>query len=116
MPVLFQSQVASFKIENQQRIVEWLLTVVFIEKRRIQKIDFVFCDDEFLLSLNKKYLHHQTLTDIITFDYGERDKIAASRRFEPACGRVTNVAKAVGCLPKAFTPDPISARLVGFLF
>jgi len=77
MPVSFHFQNFSEKIKNKKRLVDWLLAVAFIEQRRIEKIDFVFCDDQFLLSLNKKFLHHKTLTDIITFDYSERDKLIA---------------------------------------
>jgi len=34
-------------------------------------LQFIFCDDEYLLSINKKYLQHDEYTDIITFDYSE---------------------------------------------
>ena len=39
-------------------------------------IQFVFCSDVYLLELNQQYLHHDTLTDIITFDYREGKKIS----------------------------------------
>jgi rRNA maturation RNase YbeY len=37
----------------------------------INRIDYVFCDDEYLLEINKKSLNHDYYTDIITFDYNE---------------------------------------------
>jgi len=77
MPVLFHYQDSSHKIRNKKRIVDWLLAVAFLEQKEIEKIDFVFCDDEYLLLLNKKYLHHKTLTDIITFDESTKKEIAA---------------------------------------
>ena len=44
-----------------------LLSVIRKEKKKVEKIHFVFCSDNFLLSLNKKFLKHGTLTDVITF-------------------------------------------------
>jgi len=39
-------------------------------------IGIVFCSDEFLLVMNRNYLKHDYLTDIITFDYSQRKKIS----------------------------------------
>jgi len=77
MPVSFHYQISSFKIKNKKRIIDWLLAVAFLEQKEIEKIDFIFCDDEFLLSLNQKFLHHKTLTDIITFDDSSKKEIDA---------------------------------------
>ena len=77
MPIAFYYQVPSFKVRNKKQIREWILTVAFIEKKEIEKIDYIFCDDEFLLGLNTKFLHHKTLTDIITFDDSSDDVISA---------------------------------------
>lgn len=38
----------------------------------IGDINYIFCDDEYLLKINLEYLNHDTLTDIITFDYVEK--------------------------------------------
>lgn len=38
---------------------------------KIKAIQFVFCDDAYLLTMNQEYLQHDTLTDIITFRYQE---------------------------------------------
>lgn len=37
----------------------------------IEFVQYVFCDDEYLLTLNQEHLDHDTLTDIITFRYQE---------------------------------------------
>ena len=36
-------------------------------------INFIFCTDEYLGELNKIWLHHSTLTDIITFPFSEQE-------------------------------------------
>ena len=38
----------------------------------IQNVSYVFCKDEFLLELNRKYLNHDTYTDILTFTLSDR--------------------------------------------
>ena len=55
----------------------WLSNVVRKENKRIKsvEINYIFCDDQHLLSLNQKYLNKDTLTDVITFDYAEKNSI-----------------------------------------
>jgi probable rRNA maturation factor len=77
MPVSFHYQIPSFRIKNKKKITDWILLIAFLEKKEIEKVDFVFCDDEYLLLLNKHFLSHVTLTDIITFDYSEKKIITA---------------------------------------
>lgn len=46
----------------------FLATVFAREKVEFKKVDYIFCNDEYLLKLNKHYLNHDTLTDILTFN------------------------------------------------
>lgn len=39
-------------------------------------INIILCNDAFLFEMNKKYLNHDTLTDIITFDYCEEKVVS----------------------------------------
>jgi probable rRNA maturation factor len=41
------------------------------EKKRLYEIHYVFCSDDYLLSINQQYLNHDFYTDIITFDLSE---------------------------------------------
>lgn len=41
------------------------------ERKRLQRLDYIFCSDKFLLEMNKQWLQHDTYTDIITFDLSE---------------------------------------------
>lgn len=54
----------------------WLKKVVSNEGKKIGEIVFVFCTDDFLLEKNIQFLNHETLTDVITFDYCDGDVIS----------------------------------------
>jgi len=47
----------------------WITKVILNEKFKKGAINYIFCDDAYLLEKNIKYLKHNTLTDIISFDY-----------------------------------------------
>lgn len=74
----FFSHNIKFQLKNKSVIKKWILSVIKTESPprpggfRRGCINYIFCDDEFLLSLNKKFLKHDTLTDIITFDYSQQ--------------------------------------------
>ena len=68
MAINFYSEKINFTLLKKTTFKKWIISAIEKEKQRIGEINYIFCDDEFLLSLNKKYLKHNTLTDIITFD------------------------------------------------
>lgn len=64
----FDSQI-DFQLENEQDIKTWIESIVVSEGFKLGEILYIFCDDDFLHDINVKFLNHDTLTDIITFDY-----------------------------------------------
>lgn len=58
-----------FILEKEAVISEWLSRVILSENKIEGEINYIFCDDAYLLQLNQEYLNHDTLTDIISFDY-----------------------------------------------
>ena len=50
-----------------------LETVLAKEEQHAKTINYIFCSDDYLLKINKEYLNHDTLTDIITFDNSEEE-------------------------------------------
>lgn len=58
-----------FELENQSQISVWLESVILNEDLRLGEINYIFCDDVYLNKLNVEFLQHDTLTDIISFDY-----------------------------------------------
>ena len=62
-----------FTLKNRRAIKLWLDQVAKKEKKSIEGVNYIFCDDDYLLEKNIKYLKHNTLTDIISFDYSKGD-------------------------------------------
>ncbi len=58
-----------FDLENQKKITEWVKKTIQNEEYKFEEISYIFCNDKYLLDLNVNYLDHDTLTDIISFDY-----------------------------------------------
>lgn len=58
-----------FNLENESAISTWLSVVIESENKKEGEISYVFCDDDYLYEINLKHLGHDTLTDIISFDY-----------------------------------------------
>ncbi len=64
-----------FQLENETKFADWVSRVVILESSTVGAIDYIFCSDEALLKMNRKYLFHDTLTDVITFDYTQGKSI-----------------------------------------
>lgn len=73
MPVRFFSQNVSFKLKRKSVVEKLIQTLIRKEKKKTGEINFIFSNDKLLLSFNKKFLKHNTLTDIITFQYGSKE-------------------------------------------
>lgn len=52
----------------------WITQVIKQEGRCIDTINYIFCSDAYLHTINKEHLGHDTWTDVITFDYAEKGK------------------------------------------
>jgi probable rRNA maturation factor len=60
---------SEFTLDNEEAIAAWLSAVIVSENKTEGEINYIFCDDEYLHKINVEYLNHDTLTDIISFDY-----------------------------------------------
>lgn len=58
-----------FILENEAAVANWLSAVIISENKKEGEINYIFCDDDYLHKINVEYLDHDTLTDIISFDY-----------------------------------------------
>ncbi|MFZ4435284.1 MAG: rRNA maturation RNase YbeY [Flavobacterium psychrophilum] len=58
-----------FELTNESAVESWIGRVIASEQKSEGELAYIFCDDPYLLGLNQQYLQHDTLTDIISFDY-----------------------------------------------
>ena len=58
-----------FKLDSEGEVERWISNTIAAEQFKLEEINYVFCDDDYLLKLNVEFLDHDTLTDIISFDY-----------------------------------------------
>ena len=58
---------------NQNK--KWLNQVISNEAKEEGDITYIFCYDDYLLEKNIRFLNHNTLTDVITFDYCEGNSV-----------------------------------------
>ena len=58
----------NFKLENEDCFVKWIQKIILNHTCEEGEINYIFCDDAYLLKLNIEFLQHDTLTDIISFD------------------------------------------------
>jgi len=72
----FFSESIEFSLSDSDNISNWILDVATIEGKVIGDLSYIFCDDSYLLNINKEYLDHDYFTDIITFDYTEDNIIS----------------------------------------
>jgi len=59
----------NFALENESNYEDWITRIIYSEGFEVGEINYIFCDDEYLHKINMEYLNHDTLTDIISFDY-----------------------------------------------
>jgi rRNA maturation RNase YbeY len=74
--ISFSTVDLKYILQNKLKIKNWVKYILEKESKWAGDITYVFCTDDYLLSMNEKYLKHDTLTDIITFDYSEKDNLS----------------------------------------
>ena len=62
---------SSFRLPNKRIITEWIRRTAQAEGYDAGDINYIFCSSEKLLEINRQFLGHDYLTDVITFDYSD---------------------------------------------
>ena len=62
-----------FELKQKMQNNRWLKMVAGSEMKKLGAVNIIFCSDNYILDVNMKYLQHDYFTDIITFDYCEKD-------------------------------------------
>ena len=71
----FHSEV-DFDISDKTKYSDWVSRVLISEDMLIGAVTYIFCTDDYLLCINRKHLNHDSLTDIITFGYGQGQEVS----------------------------------------
>lgn len=61
---------------NRLAVEKWIVDVAGTFKKRVGALSYIFCNDDYILETNKKFLGHDYFTDIITFDYSNSHRIS----------------------------------------
>lgn len=64
-----------FEISEDQQWIDWIVESMKNEGKTIEELNYIFCDDEYLLEINKQYLDHDYYTDVIGFDNSVEDEL-----------------------------------------
>lgn len=74
--ISFEVKNVAMPILDFSRVEIWLNTVAARYDKIIGNINYLFCDDEEILRINREFLQHDYYTDIITFDYSYKNRVA----------------------------------------
>lgn len=74
--IFFFLQETNYRIQKKRLIREWVQKTIVNENNRVGEINIILCSDDYLHQMNIGYLKHDTLTDIITFDYTENNIVS----------------------------------------
>lgn len=72
--IQFHSLVKGAEIRDRKHLKEFLRRIFKTEGKRLISLQYVLCSDDYLLKINRIYLHHDFYTDIVTFDLGDPSK------------------------------------------
>jgi rRNA maturation RNase YbeY len=76
MAIYFSSENIKFDLRGKLKVKKWITDLIKAQNKKVGDISYLFCDDAYLIEVNRTYLDHDTYTDIITFDYVEDDTIS----------------------------------------
>jgi rRNA maturation RNase YbeY len=60
-----------FSFNEKKKLKGAVVDLMENEGKAFESLDYIFCNDEYLLEINQTYLKHDDLTDIITFDLSD---------------------------------------------
>lgn len=74
--VVFNFEDVRFHLPGRRDLKNWIRHTIEQEMKLAGDVSFIFVSDEYLYQMNMEYLSHDTLTDVITFDYSEGNVVS----------------------------------------
>ncbi len=82
-------------LKDRKRLKSFLLDTA-AKTRKIESLNIIFCDDEYLLAINRQFLNHDYYTDIVTFDLSASRKAHIEAELYISADRVKENAASIG--------------------
>ena len=73
--ITFSSENIPMPVLSLPQVERWIRAVAAQYGFAVGQLNYVFCDDEKILAVNREFLQHDYYTDIITFDYSTRTRV-----------------------------------------
>ena len=73
--IRFFTKDLKFDLKDKLPLKRWMKTIVEEHGCRVGDINVILCNDPSILEINRQFLGHDYYTDIITFDYSEKETI-----------------------------------------
>jgi len=74
IPIIQFHFISPCGLKNRQKLKDFILSIFRKERRTVETVNIIFCDDKFLLTLNLQFLHHDYYTDILSFPLSAKGK------------------------------------------
>jgi len=88
------------QIKNITSLKKFITAIFRQERHKLHSINYIFCSDKTILNINKKYLNHDFLTDVITFELSKKDEPITAEVYI-SVDRVRDNARTIGVSMKS---------------
>ena len=76
MAIRFHSEKISFNVGEKNRLKKWITACIRVHGKDPGAINFIFTSNEQILHMNREYLNHSYFTDVISFDYSDKELVS----------------------------------------
>lgn len=75
MSVNFFTETINFRWKEKRKLTLWIDKVIQKHHFILKNLNIILCHDDYLYKMNKQFLKHNTLTDVITFDLSDEKNV-----------------------------------------
>lgn len=76
MNIFFHKERIEFCIKNEAILIEWLKKIINDHRKETGNINIILTNEKKITELNNTYLNHNYPTDVITFNFNEKNIIS----------------------------------------